>query len=567
MKCVFLLFVLILGHFTMAQDFDAEYEINKIDSLILYNQSDIAQIKTNELSQKFQSEKNNKEVLLEIQFRQAVILDRKDESSVEPLQILLEIKDKAEKENLHSLMYRIDLMIALAYEKSEHWDLTKKYLDNAYNLYKNHQLNNLYSTYCIRKSSYCRYVNQWDSSFYYAKQAKKYAEKNHNETDLRDSYILLGNFASKDKNYPEALKYNFLMLDYSKKYNDYSIAVSYNNISKIYFKMNNYSKALSYNDSVFIFYKQQALMYKPYFSETRYKIFEALGKTDSAYHYFKQYHNDFEAMQKEEELLKTKELEEKYQNSKKEAVIKNKNQQMILIGSFLGVIIFGSVMLYLKNRKINKQNKIIGKQLAELSKTLEQKQMLLSELQHRVKNNLQHVISILEIQKESVDFNNIDELLRSNQNRIHSMALLHKKLNVTDNANEVDFRKYIAELAELVKDSYDNHNKKISLNIKCEIETISLEKALPLGLIITELVSNSMKHAFKKQNIGIINIEITKNETGKQLYYSDNGSGFDFNKVNEKGLGQEIIKGLIDQLDGSTQAKSNNGFELTIFIK
>src|SRR5690606_7232841 len=200
-------------------------------------------------------------------------------------------------------------------------------------------------------------------------------------------------------------------------------------------------------------------------------------------------------------------------------------------------------------------------------RTLEQKQMLLSELQHRVKNNLQHVISILEIQKESVDFNNIDELLRSNQNRIHTMALLHKKLNVLDNVNEVDFRKYIAELAELIKESYDNHKKKITLNVLCEIQTISIEKALPLGLIITELVSNSMKHAFKKQNIGIINIQITKTQTGKQLYYSDNGSGFDFTKANEKGLGREIINGLIDQLDGTIQTKSDNGFELIIFIK
>ncbi len=566
MKSVFLFFILILSYFMMAQDSAVNQEIKEIDSLIFYNRLDVAQRKVNNLSQKLQSGKNE-EFFLETKFRQAVILDRKNESSVEPLQILLDIKDKAQKRDLHSLTYRIGLMIALAYEKSGQWDLTKKYLEIAHNLYKKHQLNNIYSTYCIRKSSYCRFVNQWDSSYYYAKQAKIYAEKYRNETDLIDSYILLGNFASNEKNYSEALKYNFLLLDYSKKINDHTRAVYYNNISKIYLKAKYPPNALTYSDSAFIYYRFQTLMYKPFFTETRYKIFEALGETDSALHYLKQYHTDFEAMQREEELLKTKELEEKYQNNKKEAVIKTKNQQMILIGCLLTVIIFGSIILYLKNRKINKQNKTIGRQLAELTRTLEQKQMLLSELQHRVKNNLQHVISILEIQKESVDFNNIDELLRSNQNRIHTMALLHKKLNVLDNVNEVDFRKYIAELAELIKDSYDNHKKKITLNVLCEIQTISIEKALPLGLIITELVSNSMKHAFKKQNIGIINIQITKTQTGKQLYYSDNGSGFDFTKANEKGLGQEIINGLIDQLDGTIQTKSDNGFELIIFIK
>jgi two-component sensor histidine kinase len=259
--------------------------------------------------------------------------------------------------------------------------------------------------------------------------------------------------------------------------------------------------------------------------------------------------------------------DKQYQNDKNEATIKNKNRQVILIGSLLGVIIIASVLLYLQNRKINSRNKIINQQLAELSRTLEQKQMLLSELQHRVKNNLQHVISILDIQKESVDFNNIDELIRGNQNRIHSMALLHTKLNVAESVNEVDLNRYVTELSELVKDSYDHHKKKISLTLKCEIEKMSIEKALPLGLIIVELVSNSMKHAFKKHNIGIIDIVMTKDENINKLYYADNGIGYDFHKLSEKGLGQEIIKGLIDQLNGKVESSNNNGFELNVYFK
>lgn len=567
MRPIFILLILISGHFAMAQDFDADKEINKIDRLIFNSKLDLAQESVISLFKKLQVGKKNKEMLLETRFRQAVILDRKEESSVETLQILLEIKDKAEKENLHSLMYRIELMIALAYEKSDQLDLTKIYLDNAQKLYKDHQLEKNYSTYCIRKSSYLRFTDKLDSSYFYAKQANEFAKKHRNETDLKDSYILLGNFASKEKNYPEALKYNFLLLDYSKKNNDYSLAVNYDNISNIYLKMHDYSKALSYSDSVFIYYKYQSLLYKPLLSETRYKIFEALHNTDSAYYYFKRFHYDLALAEKEQDLLKIRELEEKYQNNKKEAAIKIKNQQMILIISFLCVIILGSVILYFKNRKIRKQNKIIGRQLTEITKTLDQKQVILSELQHRVKNNLQHVISILEIQKESVNFNNIDELIRGNQNRIHSMALLHKKLNVSDNVNDVDLKRYVTELSELVKESYENHKKKISLKIQCDLENISIEKALPIGLIITELVSNSMKHAFKKQNIGMITIEIAATKTGTHLYYSDNGIGFDFNKTSKKGLGQEIIKGLIDQLDGITNSKNNNGFELTISFK
>lgn len=255
-----------------------------------------------------------------------------------------------------------------------------------------------------------------------------------------------------------------------------------------------------------------------------------------------------------------------YENEKKEVTIKSKNRQMLLIGSLLAVITVASVLLFRQNKKIKTRNKIINKQVAGLTKTLEQKQVLLSELQHRVKNNLQHVISILEIQKESVDFNNIDELIRGNQNRIHSMALLHKKLNVTDNVQDVDIKRYITELSELVKDSYES-KKIVQLSVNCQVEKISIEKALPVGLIIVELVSNSMKHAFKKLNIGIIRIELTNNGIMNKLYYSDNGSGFDFFQKNEKGLGLEIIKGLIDQLDGEITVNNTNEFELIVYFK
>jgi len=562
--------LLIFSPFAMAQDFALDKEIKEIDSLIQYNQFETAQRKTDNLYQKFSNSKERKKhktELLELKFRQALILDRQDGPSMQPLQILLKITDEAEAEQLHSLSCRIYLLIALAYEKAGNLELTHKYLNIAYQKIRKNNLENLYSTYCVRKSSYHRFTKEWDSMQYYAYRAKEYAEKYHNETDLSDSYLLLEIVANRAQNYEEYLKYSFLLLKYRSKYNDYTaVAAVYCDIARIYLQMNNFSKALIYSDSAYGFYNELSPSYKYPLAKERSEIYEALGNTDSAYHYFKQYHNDFYLFLKDENNLKTKKLEEQYQNDKKEATIKSKNKQMLLIVSLLFVIAVASILLILQNRKINSRNKIINKQLAELSKTLEQKQVLLSELQHRVKNNLQHVISILEIQKESVDFNNIDELIRGNQNRIHSMALLHKKLNVADNVNDVDLKRYVTELSELVKESYDNHKKKITLNIKCGIENISIEKALPIGLILTELISNSMKHAFKKRSIGIINIEITKEQNTNKLYYSDNGSGFDFNQPSEKGLGQEIIKGLIDQLDGSIETKSDNGFDLTVFF-
>ncbi|SHJ97003.1 sensor histidine kinase [Epilithonimonas mollis] len=428
----------------------------------------------------------------------------------------------------------------------------------------------LYSTYCIRRSSLYRFVGKYDLMYSYARLAEKYAEKYQNKKDLEDSYLLMGVYMSKNKNYAKTLEYNFKILKLNNKnYQRSKIALDYNNISYVYVIMKDYPKALLYSDSAYVFYNDADLMYKDYLSESRYKAFEGLGNTDSAYHYFKQYHDNVQALTAKEEKLKIKKLENQYQSDKREDTIKDKDNQMILIGSLLAVIAIATILLFGKNRQINHRNKIINQQLGELTQLLKQKQFLLSELQHRVKNNLQHVISILEIQKESADFNNIEELIRGNQNRIHSMALLHKKLNVSDNVNDVDFTRYITELSEIVKESYDNHQKKINLNINCDIETITIEKALPIGFILVELISNSMKHAFKNRNIGIINIEITEGKNGQKnkFYYSDNGNGFDFNQKNEKGLGLEITKGLIDQIDGIVETKTDNGFELIIYFK
>ena len=567
-----LLISMLCTNFYYAQDSAVEFELIKIDRLIRNKKIDLAQKKTDSLYQKlrkFNLGRTKKIQLLETQFRQAIIFDEIESTSEESLKILLKIIDNAEEENLQSLSCQIYLLIALAYEKSQHLELTNLYLDKAYQKYKIYHLENLYSTYCIRRSSYFRFEEKHDSMNYYAKQAEKFSKKYNNEKDLIDSYLLMGIYESINKNFKKTLAYYYKILEHKKKSKRPSeIAAAYNNISLVNYKMKNYTEALSYNDSAFVFYKISPINAE-FYLKLRSMIFERMGKTDSALFYYKAYHEKLQLISSQEEKIKIKKLEEQYQSDKKENTIKNKDKLMILIGSLLAVIAIASILLFGKNRQINHRNKIINQQLGELTQLLKQKQFLLSELQHRVKNNLQHVISILEIQKESADFNNIEELIRGNQNRIHSMALLHKKLNVNDNVNEVDFTRYITELSEIVKESYDNHQKKIKLNINCEIETITIGKALPIGFIIVELISNSMKHAFKNRNIGIINIEIAKGKNGQKnkFYYSDNGDGFDFYQTNEKGLGLEITKGLIDQIDGIVETKTYNGFELIIYFK
>ncbi len=450
------------------------------------------------------------------------------------------------QQNIHTQLYNT-LGAALSHQKqidkAEEAFLKTKEIAISYNdtfwiAYASRNLANIY----IKKEKYPEALQLYESNLKFISQYKNshIREYYHYLLGLIKTYILL-NDLPKAKKYLNSINYqknsdnDGAMFLFGVSYQDinywvdyYDVQQRYNNATK------DYKKAYLYSDSLY---------------SIKFKI-------DSLY-------NKLEVQVARNRINAQK---NQYENDKKEAIIKSKSQQVVFVISLLVLIIFGLYLLYRKNRKINKQNKVISSQLEELSETINQKQVLLSELQHRVKNNLQHVISILEIQKESVDFNNIEELIRGNQNRIHSMALLHKKLKLSDNVNDVNLKKYITELAELVKESYDSHNKQINLIMTCDIESISIEKGLPIGLILTELVSNSMKHAFKNRKIGIIHIQITHDvQTGQHtFYYVDNGEGFDFNQTSEKGLGQEIIKGLIDQLDGKTSTKNKNGFELWI---
>lgn len=589
LKSVFLIFL--LGHLAMAQDFDSK--IKEIDSLITYTQFNAAEKKINSLyqypHQKRFSEKYREEKVL-VGLLQGLIQDRQYQHN-KALSIFLEVLKEAEKNHLYRTACRAKIYIALNHQKAGNNDVAYIYLKEAEAMCKKYQLDDLYSTLYIRYAQTHRHFgfeknpelsNQRkrieklgfrpsiDSSFYYTKKAMVLAEKSNNENDLNDGYVIMGLLNSQYKKYEESSSYYLRSIAYWKKTNNFhTVANMYDNVASNYLKAGKFKEALMYSDSTLPYYENMFVHHKYYISKRRGKIYKELGMMDSAYHYLQLAYEDREMSHNEAELSTTMRLEEQYQDEKKENTIKSKNRQMLLISALLLVITIGSVLIIRKNRQINKKNKTIDLQLAELSKALEQKKVLLSELQHRVKNNLQHVISILEIQKESVEFNTIDELIRGNQNRILSMALLHKKLNVTENVNDVDLNLYITELAELVKQSYDNHKKQIYLNIKCEISTILIEKALPLGLIITELVSNSMKHAFRKRVIGIIRIELTKDENSGQmkLHYTDNGDGFDFYKPSQKGLGQEIIRGLVNQLDGIVETKGSNGFELTLSFK
>jgi len=187
-----------------------------------------------------------------------------------------------------------------------------------------------------------------------------------------------------------------------------------------------------------------------------------------------------------------------------------------------------------------------------------EKEILLQEVHHRVKNNLNMMSSILGLQTNSSD-KNVQALVKSNRQRLESIAMVHELLYKHDDYLEIDFGLYVHKLAEHLV--YACTNYPIKMNIETHEIKLSLETMTHLGLVLQELISNSLKYAFTGK--GGINIELCKEAKKYVLNYSDSGT-ISTDKVSSSGLGLELIELKVRQLDGTVSLEHSNGFVYTI---
>lgn len=195
--------------------------------------------------------------------------------------------------------------------------------------------------------------------------------------------------------------------------------------------------------------------------------------------------------------------------------------------------------------------------------SLREKEILLQEVHHRVKNNLQMINSLLNLQSVNVEQNHYVEIFKESQNRIKSMALLHEKLYKSSDLARINFRKYVEELSAGLFRSYGMRQDRVSLQIEVDDILIGIDSAISCGLIINELVSNSLKHAFPGNRNGCIKILLYPIAGDKlKLKVEDNGIGWpqDLDKKAAETLGIRIIVMLAeDELNGTVEFKQENG--------
>lgn len=205
----------------------------------------------------------------------------------------------------------------------------------------------------------------------------------------------------------------------------------------------------------------------------------------------------------------------------------------------------------------------------ELKESLQEKEMLLKEIHHRVKNNLMVISSLLNLQSDYIKDKEALGIFKESQSRARSMALIHERLYQSQDLKRIDFGDYIQTLTLDLFNTYQVDPGLVKLNIQVEDIKLDINTAIPLGLIVNELVSNSMKHAFPDAQSGEITIDFHKMDGNYLLQVSDDGVGFpedlDFQKTDSLGL--QLVNSLVGQIDATIRLDRSHGTSFTIKFK
>ena len=203
-----------------------------------------------------------------------------------------------------------------------------------------------------------------------------------------------------------------------------------------------------------------------------------------------------------------------------------------------------------------------------LQNSLNEKEMLLKEIYHRVKNNLVIISSLLSLQSQYIKDEESKNIFKESQNRARSMALIHERLYQSTDLKRIDFGEYIRTLSNDLYNTYVIDKSLVTLNIDVDDVKLDINTSIPLGLIVNELVTNSLKHAFPPGKSGEIDIQFHIQDDKYILEVKDNGIGFpkDINYQNTDSLGLRLINSLTEQIDGEIEFNNTSGTSFKIIF-
>jgi two-component sensor histidine kinase len=289
------------------------------------------------------------------------------------------------------------------------------------------------------------------------------------------------------------------------------------------------------------------------------EAYAGIGKFDSAYHFQRLRSDIKDSLLSEETSARMSELQTKYETAQREAKIavqdeKLREQRSAIwaIAAVLTVALIAGALLWRLSKQLRRRN--------------EEKEFLIKEIHHRVKNNLQVLSSLLHLQSRHIRDEAALDAVREGQNRVEAMSLIHKKLYMGDNLASVEMRDYLHQLGDTLLDTFGMDDR-VKVIYHLSPLHLDVDTAIPLGLIINELVTNSLKYAFPESRQGIVEISLWKNESGQLcLKVADNGAGIAAapSLKSSTSFGSNLVEILSKKLKGIPEISHENGYATMI---
>ena len=462
---------------------------------------------------------------------------------------------------------RVFLQRALLFEIQGKLDKAEVELKDVDALYEDPTTvkDDIYGEYLYRKSSFYRVKGEDSLALDYAERSYAFGLESNYKGVMAVSSMLIG-FLN-DKIGPESeIEYYKRALGIWKSFGDqHGTSGMYAAIGRIQKEMGNIDLAFKYNDSLLEATKKRKDFYLQGFGFLqRSELFESLGERDSALHYYKEYKTADEEYSRYKKNIGISQLDYHFE-IEKEAVRRNQALSdlaqskrynlalwifLSIVGLALIVVAFLHRKIIYRNKRINEQNDDFEQVNSQLNKTVHQKELLLQELNHRVKNNLSLILSLINFQQEEVHGKEKEKFLTL-QSRIETIALAHEQFIYNEQqVGEAKFElsNYINTIAESL----------VQLNPETTVYNqfipplkVTIDTAMPLGILVNELINNSIKHAQPKGDLLTIDLTIDQDKDDTlYLHYIDTGSDFQVEE-NKDSLGLFIIESMIAQLDGA----------------
>ncbi len=387
--------------------------------------------------------------------------------------------------------------------------------------------NNLSDIYISLVDLYTE-LNQYEEAELAGHQAIKYANLIENDFLLMRSWLALGRLKLFQGKYQEAI----VLLNHSLEVATPEFGDKFF-LSQLYRRLGRaYHESHNYKDAIFAFEVYDSLKKQVFDNNSKQRM--ALLKYE------------FDLEDKEITILG---MEER---------IKKQRSSQSLVTIIAGLLLILLLVLYVTYQNNKKKNILLENQNDE-------KEFLLKEIHHRVKNNLGIVSSLLDLQADKVKDPKIISAIEESRNRVYSMSMIHQKLYQGANLSTIGMKEYLVDLSQHILDSYGFEDK-VEYSYHLEDMQLDVDSAIPLGLIVNELLTNSFKHAFPEDRKGVI--QITCQHLAKDrilLEVADNGIGlFEFDKEDNEGggFGTQLIDLLIHQLDGSIMTINGEGTKI-----